>query len=96
MKRPADKPGRCPQLRVSLVELEAEHGSSSNKLGRRNNMPSKQQQPKFSLGQTVATPGALDALSAAGQTPMDLLRRHIAGDWGDLGVWAKPLSPRTS
>jgi hypothetical protein len=59
-------------------------------------MPSKQQQPKFSLGQTVATPGALDALSAVGQTPIDPLRRHIAGDWGDLGAWAKPPSLRTS
>ena len=48
-------------------------------------MPSKQQQqPKFSLGQTVATPGALKALMAAGQTPLELLQRHIAGDWGDL------------
>jgi hypothetical protein len=49
-------------------------------------MPSKQQQQsKFSLGQVVATPGALDALTVAGQTPLDLLQRHVAGDWGDLG-----------
>lgn len=47
-------------------------------------MPSKQQQPRFPLGQTVATPGALKALTAAGQTPAELLRRHIKGDWGDL------------
>lgn len=44
----------------------------------------QQQQAKFPLGQTVATPGALDALSAAGQTPLELLHRHVAGDWGDL------------
>jgi hypothetical protein len=36
------------------------------------------------LGQIVATPGALDALAAADTTPAALLRRHAAGDWGDL------------
>jgi hypothetical protein len=39
---------------------------------------------KFPLGQTLATPGALEALQAAGQDPADLLARHNAGDWGDL------------
>jgi hypothetical protein len=38
----------------------------------------------FPLGQVVATPGALDALQEAGQHPLELLRRHQAGDWGDL------------
>ena len=36
------------------------------------------------LGQIVATPGALAALAAADTTPTALLRRHAAGDWGDL------------
>ena len=40
--------------------------------------------PKFHLGRVVATPGALDALLAAGQTPTFFLRRHVMGDWGDL------------
>ncbi len=39
---------------------------------------------KFALGQVVATPGALEALAKAGQTPHDLLARHLRGDWGDL------------
>lgn len=39
---------------------------------------------KFQLGQTVATPGALDALTDAGQSPVIFLSRHIQGDWGDL------------
>jgi hypothetical protein len=39
---------------------------------------------KFPLGQVVATPGALLALSKAGQTPQEFLDRHIAGDWGEL------------
>ena len=48
-------------------------------------MPSQQQQqPRFPLGQVVATPGALEALTAAGQTPAELLGRHSKGDWGDL------------
>lgn len=38
----------------------------------------------FALGQVVATPGAVAALAQAGQTPEELLRRHIAGDWGTL------------
>jgi hypothetical protein len=48
-------------------------------------MPSKQQQqPRFSLGQVVATPGALHALEKAHQTPCEFIVRHMAGDWGDL------------
>jgi pilus assembly protein CpaF len=38
----------------------------------------------FSLGQIVATPGALAALAKAGQTPLDFLTRHVCGDWGEL------------
>jgi hypothetical protein len=39
---------------------------------------------RFPLGQIVATPGALDALLMAGQTPGTFLRRHVTGDWGNL------------
>ncbi|HWL08420.1 MAG TPA: hypothetical protein VNQ76_08450 [Planctomicrobium sp.] len=39
---------------------------------------------RFPLGQTVATPGALDALGDSNQSPMELLSRHVAGDWGTL------------
>lgn len=39
--------------------------------------------PLFTLGQVVATPGALEALQDAGQSPLGLLQRHQAGDWGD-------------
>ena len=38
----------------------------------------------FSLGQVVATPGALTALQKAGQLPQEFLARHVQGDWGDL------------
>ena len=40
--------------------------------------------PRVRLGKIVATPGAVHALFAAGQTPAPFLRRHLAGDWGDL------------
>jgi hypothetical protein len=40
--------------------------------------------PRFSLGQIVATPGALNALDEAEQEPLVLLARHASGDWGDL------------
>lgn len=41
-------------------------------------------QAKFSPGQVVATPAALEALRAAGQQPSEFIGRHLAGDWGDL------------
>lgn len=41
-------------------------------------------QPLFSTGQIVATPGTLSALEQANQTPAEFLRRHVAGDWGEL------------
>jgi hypothetical protein len=40
---------------------------------------------KFLLGQVVSTPGALDALSRAGQDAWEFLNRHAAGDWGEIG-----------
>ena len=39
---------------------------------------------RFSLGQTVATPGALEVLTAAGASPLTLLARHQSGDWGEV------------
>jgi hypothetical protein len=38
----------------------------------------------FSLGQVVATPGAVEALTAAHVEPLTLLARHASGDWGEL------------
>lgn len=39
---------------------------------------------RFPVGKVVATPGALAALVAAGQTPWALLHRHQTGDWGEV------------
>ena len=36
----------------------------------------------FSLGQTVATPGALEAMRRNNTTGLEYLRRHASGDWG--------------
>lgn len=36
------------------------------------------------LGRIVATPGALEVLSEAGEDPLVYLTRHASGDWGDL------------
>lgn len=38
--------------------------------------------PLFPLGRLVATPGAIDALAANGQTPTEFLHRHQYGDYG--------------
>jgi hypothetical protein len=41
-------------------------------------------QPKFLLGQIVATPAALEALEKVGQSATEFLQRHARGDWGDV------------
>ena len=48
----------------------------------------------FPLGQLLTTPAALGALQAAGLTPLALLARHAAGDWGDLDLKDKQLNER--
>lgn len=40
--------------------------------------------PKFDPGQILATPGALAVLEEHQCTPLSLLARHLAGDWGDV------------
>ena len=40
--------------------------------------------PLFSLGMVVGTPGAAQALEAAGQSRQAFLDRHSHGDWGDV------------
>lgn len=38
----------------------------------------------FPLGRLVATPAALEAIEASGQSPAFFLEKHAAGDWGDV------------
>lgn len=44
----------------------------------------QQQEPRFDIGQVVATPGALEALREAEQSPAEFLARHVRGDWGEI------------
>lgn len=46
----------------------------------------RQVKPLFELGQVVATPGALAAMTEMGIAPLALIYRHVTGDWGDLGA----------
>jgi len=39
---------------------------------------------KFLAGQLVATPGALAAIEASGESLFTYLQRHLAGDWGEI------------
>jgi hypothetical protein len=39
---------------------------------------------RFPLGRVVATPGGLEALHRNHAQPLTFLRRHQAGDWGEL------------
>ena len=47
---------------------------------------------KFPLGQIVATPGALEAIQEAGQTPDFFLDKHVQGDWGEVSKGDKKLN----
>jgi len=38
----------------------------------------------FELGKIGATPGAHTAMMEAGQDLLDLIRRHVTGDWSEL------------
>jgi hypothetical protein len=40
--------------------------------------------PRFSLGQIVATPGALALLEESGENPAVFLSRHVRGDYGEI------------
>jgi hypothetical protein len=39
---------------------------------------------RFQLGDIVITPAALEALKTAGQTAACVLKKHAAGDWGEV------------
>lgn len=49
-------------------------------------------EPKFPLGQIVATPGAIEALTDSGESAAQFLHRHVNGDWGDLCEEDKQLN----
>ena len=40
--------------------------------------------PRFSLGRIVATAGVADHINQHGINPLEFLRRHVSGDWGDV------------
>jgi hypothetical protein len=63
------------------LEREIEPEPTQSQTSREEEMEAK---PRFSLGQVVATPGALEALSQAEQNPIEFLTRHVCGDWGEL------------
>jgi hypothetical protein len=50
------------------------------------NHPGEEDSPKplFELGQIVGTPGALQELEKAEQSPFEFILRHVTGDWGQL------------
>ncbi len=50
--------------------------------------------PKFDLGQVVATPAAIVAIEFAHASAIELLQRHVTGDWGDLSAEDKALNDR--
>jgi hypothetical protein len=51
-------------------------------LGRGDVMVAPRHPVRFSLGEIVATPGALQLLKHAGISPIWFITRHASGDWG--------------
>jgi len=47
---------------------------------------------KFTVGQLVATPGALEALRESDQGPEEFVARHVQSDWGDLSDEDKDIN----
>ncbi|ADW68997.1 hypothetical protein [Granulicella tundricola] len=48
--------------------------------------------PNFQCGRLVATPAALSAIEGSGDNLLLFLRRHLSGDWGDLGADDKRMN----
>lgn len=42
------------------------------------------QSPRFQLGKVVATPGAIEALTAAQTSAWELLSKHVSADFGEV------------
>jgi len=40
----------------------------------------------FSLGRTLSTPAAKEELNELNYSPLDLLRKHMSGDWSEMDV----------
>ena len=49
---------------------------------------------RFRLGQMMVTPGAAQALEESGESPVEILRRHAHGDWGDLDAHDRQMNER--
>jgi hypothetical protein len=68
-----------------LLRIHALARKAKNQTSLRSSQQQTKQTQLFSLGQLVATPGALAPLEKAGQSPAEFLARHVQGDWGELG-----------
>lgn len=48
--------------------------------------PPAKPKPLFDLGQFGATPGALSTMARLDMSPLDLIYKHITGDWSDMSA----------
>ena len=46
-------------------------------------------EPRFPVGQLTMTRGALVELTRANTNPLQLISRHVSGDWGELDAFDK-------
>lgn len=72
---------------VFVVGWKTEMKEQEPPVARDNGQPEgegRRPQPLFPLGQVLSTPGALEALAEVEQEPLQLLARHVTGDWGQV------------
>jgi hypothetical protein len=48
----------------------------------------------FQMGRLVGTPGAIAFCDEHSINIIDLVRRHLRGDWGDLDAWDKSANDK--
>lgn len=76
----------CEECMLGFTaQLDQELAAAAEQAAARASRPTR-----FPLGRLVATPGALAAFAATGETPLAYVQRHAAGDWGSVGAddWA--------
>jgi hypothetical protein len=90
---PVTESGTAPKTRSETAKANIKEGLKQHALAGRAH-PCRQAycgetkrdcvKPLFTLGQVVATPGALAAIGVSGDDLSIYLARHQSGDWGDV------------
>ncbi len=91
MSRPTEHDRRMPDYRTYLTAYErawqqwqqdpSPHNRALLHTGEQILYRELAKPGRFDLGAAVATPGAIEAMEAAGHIPPEFLLRHVNGEW---------------